>query len=122
MQTGLGRDRYCQGGVSFPRALRAIGSEFDSGHAIAARQMSAGFGGMLSVFVKGDAEAALTVAKAVKLFILEMPLCGVESLIEHRATVKDPESLVTENLLRSSVGIEDTDDLIPDLEQALEDV
>ena len=99
-----------------------ICSGFDSGYAIAARQLSAGFGGMLSILVKGDAEAAFIVAKAVKLFIPETPLCGVESLIEHRATVEDPESLVPENLLRSSVGIEDTDDLIADLEQALEDV
>jgi len=74
------------------------------------------------MLVRGDAEAALTVAKAVKLFIPETPLCGVESLIEHRAPVEDPESPVPENLLRSSVGIEDTDDLIADLEQVLEDV
>ena len=92
------------------------------GHAIAARQMSGGFGSMLSIFVKGGAEAALTVAKSVKLFIPATSLGGVESLIEHRATVKGPESPVPDNLLRISFGIEDTDDLIADLEQVLEDV
>ena len=58
----------------------------------------------------------------MKLFIPETPLYGVESLIEHRATVEDPESPVPENLLRISVEIEDIDDLIADLKQALEDV
>ena len=80
------------------------------------------FGGMLSIFVKGGAEAALTVAKSVKLFIPATSLGGVESPIEHRATVEGPESPVPDNLLRISVGIEDTDDLIADLEQVLEDV
>ena len=84
--------------------------------------MSGGFGGMLSIFVKDGAEAALTVAKSVKLFIPATSLGGVKSLIEHRATVEGPESPVPDNLLRISVGIEDTDDLIADLEQVLEDV
>ena len=74
------------------------------------------------MLVRGDAEAALTVAKSVKLFIPATSLGGVESLIEHRATVEGPESPVPDNLLRISVGIEDTDDLIADLEQVLEDV
>ena len=74
------------------------------------------------MLVMGDAEAALTVAKSVKLFIPATSLGGVESLIEHRATVKGPESPVPDNLLRISFGIEDTDDLIADLEQVLEDV
>ena len=88
MQTSLERDGYCQGGRSCPRGLRAIGSGFDSGHAIAARQMSAEFGGILSIVVKGHAEAVLLVAKVLKLYIPATPLCGVESLIEHRATME----------------------------------
>ena len=88
MQPGLGSDGYCQGGASCSRGLRTIGSGFDSGHVIAARQMSTGFGGMISILLKGDAEAALTVAKALKLYITATPLCGVESLIEHRATME----------------------------------
>ena len=88
MQTSLERDGYCQGGTYCPRGLRAIGSGFDSRHAIAARQMFAEFGGMLSIVVKGHAEAVLLVAKVMKLYIPATPLCGVESLIEHRATME----------------------------------
>ena len=88
MQTSLECDGYCQGSRSCPRGLHAIGSGFDSGHAIAARQMSAEFGGMLPIVVKGHAEAVLLVAKVLKLYIPATPLCGVESLIEHRATME----------------------------------
>ena len=90
------------------------------GHEIAKRQMDNGFGAMMSICVKGGAEAALTVAKAVKLFLPATSLGGVESLIEHRATVEGPKSPVPDDLLRISVGIEDTYDLIADLEQALD--
>ena len=58
---------------------------------------------MLSILVKGDAEAVITVAKAVKLFIPATPPCGVECLIEHRATVEGPENPVPENILRITV-------------------
>ena len=71
------------------------------------------------VLVTGGAEAALTVAKSVKLFVPATSLGGVESLIEHRASVEGPDSLTPKNLLRLSVGIEAADDLIADLEQAL---
>ena len=86
---------------------------------MAARQMTGGFGGMLSIRVKGGAEAALMVAKRVRLFARATSLGGVESLIEHRATVEGDESPFPDDLLRLSIGIEDANDLIADLEQAL---
>ena len=89
------------------------------GHDVAARQLTNGFGGMMSLLVKGGAEAALNVAKKVELFVPATSLGGVESLIEHRASVEGPDSLTPKNLLRMSVGIEDAGDLIADLEQAL---
>ncbi len=89
-------------------------------HETAARQMRGGFGGMMSIRVKGGAADALAVAKALKLFVTATSLGGVESLVEHRATVEGGDSPVPENLLRISVGIEDPDDLIADLEQALD--
>ncbi len=96
------------------------GLESHPGHAIAKRQMSDGFGGMLSILTVGGAAEAKQVAAATKVFIPATSLGGVESLIEHRATVEGPLSLVPANLLRLSVGIEDAADLIGDLEQALE--
>ncbi|MCP4487065.1 MAG: PLP-dependent transferase [Gammaproteobacteria bacterium] len=89
------------------------------GHDIAKRQMQNGFGGMLSVLVRGDAEQARRIASSTHLFLPATSLGGVESLIEHRATVEGPHSLVPDNLLRLSIGIENCDDLIADLEQAL---
>lgn len=89
------------------------------GHAIAARQMQGGFGGMLSILVDGDAEAALRVARRTRVFIPATSLGGVESLIEHRRTIEGPDSPVPANLLRLSVGIEHAHDLVADLEQAL---
>lgn len=90
-----------------------------AGHAIAARQMTGGFGGMISIRVKGGAAAALNVAKRLRLFVRATSLGGVESLVEHRATVEGEDSPFPDDLLRLSVGIEDADDLIADLEQAL---
>lgn len=90
------------------------------GHETAKRQMDGGFGAMLSILVRGGAEEAKQVATATNLFIPATSLGGVESLIEHRATVEGPESAVPRNLLRISVGIEDVADLIQDLEAALD--
>jgi len=90
------------------------------GHDIAKRQMDGGFGAMMSIRLKGGARAALAIVKSLKLFVPATSLGGVESLIEHRATVEGPESPVPEDLLRISVGIEDTGDLIADLQQALD--
>ncbi len=90
------------------------------GHAIAKRQMQGGFSGLLSVLVDGDAAAARAVAARTRVFVPATSLGGVESLIEHRATVEGPNSPVAPNLLRLSVGIEDVADLIADLDQALD--
>ncbi len=95
------------------------GLESHRGHALAARQMRGGFGGMLSLRVKGGAAAALAVAKACRVFIRATSLGGVESLIEHRYTTEGPTSPIPEDLLRLSIGLETPDDLIADLEQAL---
>ena len=89
------------------------------GHDIARVQMNGGFGGMLSLLVSGGADEAKRVATACRVFVPATSLGGVESLIEHRSTVEGPESAVPKNLLRVSVGIEDADDLIGDLESAL---
>jgi cystathionine gamma-synthase len=89
------------------------------GHAIAARQMTGGFGGMLSMCIKGGEAAAMRVAARARLFTRATSLGGVESLIEHRASIEGPGTRVPENLLRLSVGIEEPEDLIEDLRQAL---
>jgi cystathionine gamma-synthase len=89
------------------------------GHGIAARQMSA-FSGMLSFEVRGGKEAAMAVAARTKLFIQATSLGGVESLIEHRASIKGEDPRTPQGLLRLSVGLEHADDLIEDLAQALE--
>ena len=89
------------------------------GHAIAARQMTGGFGGMLSILVAGGRAAAIRAASRAEIFLRATSLGGVESLVEHRATIEGPESHVPENLLRLSIGIEDVGELIGDLEQML---
>ena len=88
------------------------------GHALAARQMS-GFGAMLSFTVRGGEAAAMRTAARVKLFTRATSLGGVESLIEHRASVEGPETRTPRHLLRISVGVEHPADLIADLDQAL---
>jgi cystathionine gamma-synthase len=88
-------------------------------HAIAARQMCGGFGGMLSALVNGSEEDAMAVAARVKLFIRATSLGGPHSLIEHRASIEGPTSKTPRNLLRMSIGLEHVDDLIADLDQAL---
>jgi len=89
------------------------------GHEVAARQMSEGFGGMLSLRVAGGESAAIAVAAHTGLWKRATSLGGVESLIEHRASVEGAGSPVPLDLLRLSAGIEHVDDLIADLEQAL---
>jgi cystathionine gamma-synthase len=88
-------------------------------HALAARQMPGGFGAMLSLCVRGGQEAAIAAAARTRLLRRATSLGGVESLIEHRASIEGPGSTTPENLLRVSVGIEDAADLIEDLSQAL---
>ena len=89
------------------------------GHEVAARQMHGGFGGMLSVRVAGGEAAAIAVAARVRVFKRATSLGGTESLIEHRASIEEGPRDVPPDLLRLSIGIEDPDDLIADLEQAL---
>ena len=88
-------------------------------HAIAKRQMTNGYGGMLSLLVKGDFAATQAVATRLNVFVRATSLGGVESLAEHRAAVEGPHSLVPKNLLRLSIGLESPNDLTADLHQAL---
>ena len=87
-------------------------------HATAVRQMSGGFGGMVSIRMKAGARAALTVAGRVRLWRRATSLGGVESLIEHRASMEGSGPFCPDDLLRLSVGIEDPDDLWVDLDRA----
>ncbi|MFI5162132.1 MAG: trans-sulfuration enzyme family protein [Sphingobacteriales bacterium] len=87
-------------------------------HNIAKQQMSA-FGGMLSFCVKGGSDGARKVVNKLKIFTQATSLGGVETLIEHRASVEGPDTKTPHNLLRVSVGLEHIDDLIADMEQAL---
>ncbi len=89
------------------------------GHAVAARQMTGGFGGMLSIRVAGGAAAAVATAAGVGVWKRATSLGGTESLIEHRASLEGAGTPVPDDLLRLSVGIEHSQDLIDDLEQAL---
>ncbi|MBT4486307.1 MAG: hypothetical protein HOC72_02145, partial [Rhodospirillaceae bacterium] len=89
------------------------------GHDIAARQMQGGFGGMLSLRIRGGEAAAMAVAAQVKVFKRATSLGGVESLIEHRASIEGPATPVPDDLLRLSIGLENVHDLIADLEAAL---
>jgi len=89
------------------------------GHEIAARQMSGGFGGMLSIRLAGGPGHATEVLRAVRVFKRATSLGGVESLIEHRAATEGPSSPVPADLLRLSIGIEAADDLVADLDGAL---
>jgi cystathionine gamma-synthase len=88
------------------------------GHTIAARQMS-GFGGMLSAQVRGGRDQAMGVAARVRLFTRATSLGGPHSFIEHRASIEGPASKTPPNLLRLSIGLENSEDLIADLEHAL---
>ena len=88
-------------------------------HAVAARQMRGGFGGMLSIRTGGGAERALAVVKKLRVWLPATSLGGVESLVEHRASVEGPSSPTPDDLLRLSVGLEHEDDLFEDLAGAL---
>ena len=91
-----------------------------TGHKIQKHQTGGLYGGMMSMIVKGNEKTAIDVTRFCNVFYPATSLGGVESLIEHRATVSGPDFPVHPNLLRLSIGIEDADDLISDLEQALE--
>ena len=119
-------DRVARFLAGHPRVERVHypGLPADPGHLVAARQMTAGgaprFGGVVSVVIRGGAEAAIAVAGRVRLFTRATSVGGPESLVEHRATVEGPASRTPPGLLRLSVGLEHPDDLVADLAQALD--
>jgi cystathionine gamma-synthase len=103
------------------KAVEAVhypGLPVHPGHMVAVRQMS-GFGGMLSVQVRGGREQAMGVAARVRLFTRATSLGGPHSFIEHRASIEGPATKTPQNLLRMSAGLENVEDLIADLDQAL---
>ncbi|MET8469790.1 cystathionine gamma-synthase [Streptomyces sp. NPDC006422] len=109
-----------------PRVTKVLypGLPEHPGHEIAAKQMKA-FGGMVSFQVEGGEEAAVEVCNRAKLFTLGESLGGVESLVEHpgrmtHASVAGSALEVPADLVRLSVGIESADDLLADLQQALD--
>jgi cystathionine gamma-synthase len=89
------------------------------GHAIAARQMAGGFGGMISIRVRGGEQAAKDATAKLRVFKRATSLGSVESLAEHRASVEGPGTLCPPDLVRLSIGVEHAGDLIADLDQAL---
>ena len=130
---GVRMDRHCDNAeriVEFlaghPSVSQVIypGLEEHPGHAVAARQMKR-FGGMVSFRVTGGEAQALAVCDKAEVFTLGESLGGVESLIEHpgrmtHASVAGTDLEVPADLVRLSVGIETADDLVADLEQALD--
>jgi cystathionine gamma-synthase len=100
-------------------AVHYPGLESHPGHEIARRQMN-DFGGMLSVQIRGGQDAALELTRQLTLFTRATSLGGTESLIEHRASVEGPVTLAPDNLLRVSIGLEHADDLVDDLQAALD--
>ena len=86
---------------------------------MAKRQTNGQFGGMMSIIVKGTEQKAIDTTRFCELFYPATSLGGVESLVEHRKTVSGDGFPVHPRLLRLSIGIEDADDLIYDIEQAL---
>jgi cystathionine gamma-synthase len=107
--------------ASHPSVLEVLypGLPSFAGHNVAAKQMHGGFGGMMSIRVRAGEAAAIATAAKVQLWKRATSLGGVESLIEHRASVEGEGTPAPKDLLRLSVGIEATSDLIDDLEQAL---
>jgi cystathionine gamma-synthase len=89
------------------------------GHGVAAKQMAGGFGGMMSIRVKDGEEAAIRTAARVSVWKRATSLGGVESLMEHRASVEGAGTPAPPDLLRLSVGVEAADDLYADLDRAL---
>ena len=81
--------------------------------------MQGGYGGMLSLRIKGGEKQALEVVSKCQTFVRATSLGGVESLIEHRYSIEGSSSPIPKDLLRLSIGIEDVNDLIEDLEKAI---
>lgn len=89
------------------------------GHSVAQRQMTGGFGGLLSFRLGEGRQSALEACGRLQLFTRATSLGGTESLVEHRHTIEGDATGIPDDLLRLSIGIEHVDDLIGDLEQAL---
>ncbi len=131
----LRMERHCSNGEKIAHFLRSHpkiekvywpGFEDHPNHAIAKKQMR-GFGGMISFVYKGNIEETFKLASSFNVFSLAESLGGVESLINHPATMthasipkeEREKAGVVDSLLRLSVGVEDCDDLLADLKQAL---
>jgi cystathionine gamma-synthase len=108
---------------SHPGVLQVLypGLRSHPGHAVAKRQMHGGFGGMLSMRIRGGQAAAISAAGHMRIWKRATSLGGVESLVEHRSSIEGPTSRCPSDLLRFSVGLENIDDLIGDIENALRD-
>jgi cystathionine gamma-lyase len=132
----LRMERHCTNAMKIARFLEAHpkierviypGLESHPQHALAKKQMTGGFGGIVTAFVKGGLAPARRLLERTQLFTLAESLGGVESLIEHPAIMthasipEDQRAIlgISDSLVRLSVGIEDADDLLADLEQAL---
>jgi len=132
----LRMQRHCESALAIARWLEKQpgiekvyypGLESHPHHALAKKQMAAGFGGMVSAIVKGGESAALRFLERCEIFTLAESLGGVESLIEHPAIMTHAsvpadvrgEIGISDALVRLSVGVEDVDDLMEDLRQAL---
>jgi len=89
-------------------------------HEIAARQMQGGFGLLLSIRLHGGEASARRVLNGLELFADATSLGGTESLVEHRSRIEGPGSPVPTDLLRLAIGLEDADDLLADLTNALD--
>lgn len=118
-QSAMAVARHFEGHAHFEKVLYP-GLSSHPGHAVAKKQTDGQFGAMLSIIVKGTEQTAIDVARYCELFYPATSIGGVESLIEHRKTVSGDGFPVHPRLLRVSIGLEDADDLIYDLEQALE--
>ncbi|WP_112661702.1 trans-sulfuration enzyme family protein [Microvirga flavescens] len=107
--------------AAHPKVARVLypGLPQHPGHDVAAKQMENGFGYMMSIQVTGGEAAAIRAAAHVKLWKRATSLGGVESLIEHRASIEGPGTPCPPDLLRLSTGIEDPEDLFRDLDEAL---
>ncbi len=123
---GLAVAKWLEGHKGIARVLHP-GLESHPQHDLAARQMTGGFGGMVTAFIDGDLSRTKQVLERVQVFTLAESLGGVESLVNHPAIMTHasvPKEVreaggVTDNLIRLSVGVEEIDDLIADLDQAL---
>src|SRR5690606_13719703 len=133
---GVRMKAHCHNALAVARWLEARdgvakvlypGLESHPQHELAGRQMTGGFGGMVTAYIDGDLSRTKQVLERVQVFTLAESLGGVESLVNHPCIMTHasvPKEVrdaggVTDNLIRLSVGVEDVEDLIADLDQAL---